>query len=301
MREVWGTFSVKDHLRDHAFEAESLLYDRLVIPVPPPRDRDEWQRWKDEEDWDPDRLAMTLESLGDKAHPVPWDAERKKNWARIMDAAQEVEDIHDYAFFATRVELTRDLPAHVTGVLGVASYPSRTTLAAELGLEELGEDAVGGGTLTAVFGREFFQPVEVGDGAPQRDVLRAAAELSQDDSVALARRNYWRWLREFVTEAGLTEEAAEAALKEMKGLVEEENARFDAIAREQNVRTTKRYAFLLINLAMLAAPPPAKMASSAFMSIGNFMLGGRDATPSPEPNSPGALFVAPSRDMGWRS
>jgi hypothetical protein len=33
--ELWGTFSVKDHLRERAFVAEVLLYDRLVIPRPP--------------------------------------------------------------------------------------------------------------------------------------------------------------------------------------------------------------------------------------------------------------------------
>ena len=34
-REVWGTFSVADHLREQAFVADILLYDRLVILVPP--------------------------------------------------------------------------------------------------------------------------------------------------------------------------------------------------------------------------------------------------------------------------
>ena len=30
--EIWGTFSVMDHLRPGAFLAEVVLYDRLVIP-----------------------------------------------------------------------------------------------------------------------------------------------------------------------------------------------------------------------------------------------------------------------------
>ena len=33
--EIWGTFSVKDHLRRRPFVAEVLLYDRLMIPRPP--------------------------------------------------------------------------------------------------------------------------------------------------------------------------------------------------------------------------------------------------------------------------
>lgn len=44
-RELWGTFSVADHLRERAFVAEILLYDRLVIPVPP--DDEERGRWED--------------------------------------------------------------------------------------------------------------------------------------------------------------------------------------------------------------------------------------------------------------
>jgi hypothetical protein len=33
--ELWGTFSVRDHLVDRAFVADVLLYDRLVIPTLP--------------------------------------------------------------------------------------------------------------------------------------------------------------------------------------------------------------------------------------------------------------------------
>lgn len=54
--QLWGTFSVKDHVKAGAFIAEVLMYDRLVIPIPPQRDADdkektkeaeeEWERWK---------------------------------------------------------------------------------------------------------------------------------------------------------------------------------------------------------------------------------------------------------------
>lgn len=47
-RERWGTFSVKDHQRKRAFVAETLLYDRLIIPYPPnPEERKRWseQKW----------------------------------------------------------------------------------------------------------------------------------------------------------------------------------------------------------------------------------------------------------------
>jgi hypothetical protein len=40
--ELWGTFSVGDHLRANSFVAELLLYDRLVVPVPPQEGGAEW-------------------------------------------------------------------------------------------------------------------------------------------------------------------------------------------------------------------------------------------------------------------
>jgi hypothetical protein len=33
--ELWGTCSVKDHQRPGAFVAKVLLYDEILIPVPP--------------------------------------------------------------------------------------------------------------------------------------------------------------------------------------------------------------------------------------------------------------------------
>jgi hypothetical protein len=36
--ELWGTFSVRDHLVSRAFVADVLLYDQLVIPTMPEND-----------------------------------------------------------------------------------------------------------------------------------------------------------------------------------------------------------------------------------------------------------------------
>jgi hypothetical protein len=95
-RQVWGTYSVKDHCDPNAFIADVLLYDRLVqrsespetvdlsrrerlalvgpaskryqdfhsvplvIPVPP--DDEERKRWEDA-GWQPDRLDNLLETV----------------------------------------------------------------------------------------------------------------------------------------------------------------------------------------------------------------------------------------------
>ena len=75
IRPRWGSFSVRDHLKEQAFVAELLLYDRLVIPVPPPNNEGEWRRWA-RNTWKPDRQAELLQILGkDLCVRLPWTKE----------------------------------------------------------------------------------------------------------------------------------------------------------------------------------------------------------------------------------
>ena len=86
-KQVWGTFSVKDHCDPSAFVAEVMLYDRLVIPIPP--DAGERARWESER-WNPARLDTILEILGDRAYPVTWDASRQTSWRNRYEAGKSV-------------------------------------------------------------------------------------------------------------------------------------------------------------------------------------------------------------------
>jgi hypothetical protein len=85
--ELWGTFSVRDHLRRRAFVADVLLYDRLVIPYPP--DEEQRREWRSE-GWAPGRLERKLEILAkaDLVRPAPW-SEWKRDlfrsaWAQLL-------------------------------------------------------------------------------------------------------------------------------------------------------------------------------------------------------------------------
>ena len=70
-REVWGTFAVNDHCIRRAFVADAMLYDRLVIPVPPDDPtEDDKKLWAN---WDVTRQNDLLEVLGDRARRVKWD------------------------------------------------------------------------------------------------------------------------------------------------------------------------------------------------------------------------------------
>jgi hypothetical protein len=84
--ELWGTYSVRDHLRRRAFVADVLLYDRLVIPRPPTPEEERPQpgkitevtRWGQAK-WKPGRLANLLDILreGDLIIEVPWAAQAR--------------------------------------------------------------------------------------------------------------------------------------------------------------------------------------------------------------------------------
>jgi hypothetical protein len=45
VKEVWATYSVRDHLAPKAFVADVMLYDRLVIPVPAENDESHLAEW----------------------------------------------------------------------------------------------------------------------------------------------------------------------------------------------------------------------------------------------------------------
>src|SRR5262245_6702252 len=90
MRERWGAFSVRDHLTDAPFVSEVLLYDRLVIPVPP-TDKSQDEFWAT---FEPERQKSCLDILKVKTAEqdglsltVPWDASKRDRFKNRMSAA----------------------------------------------------------------------------------------------------------------------------------------------------------------------------------------------------------------------
>ena len=96
IRPRWGTFSVRDHLKEQAFVSELLLYDRLVVPVPPPKNPAEWQRWADNK-WNPDRQAQLLEILGkDLCVRLPWTEELRQQHRSHLAQTRKVNEAVQY-------------------------------------------------------------------------------------------------------------------------------------------------------------------------------------------------------------
>ncbi|HEY6421814.1 MAG TPA: hypothetical protein VIY28_00930, partial [Pseudonocardiaceae bacterium] len=120
-----------------------LLYDRLVIPVPPqldgPEGSVEWQRWSNN-GWQPRRQAELISILGDAAYPISWDGFRQRQRADLHGAALGALSAQTGAearrpsaanpWFATAMVLAADrLPRRVTAVTAVATYRSADRLA----------------------------------------------------------------------------------------------------------------------------------------------------------------------------
>jgi hypothetical protein len=89
--QLWGCYAVNDHLQKRPFVADVLLFDRLVIPVRPQRDRRARAAWKH---WEPEKQEELLEILGGIAYRVPWSSKLRDKFNRAWsaaDAAGEVE------------------------------------------------------------------------------------------------------------------------------------------------------------------------------------------------------------------
>lgn len=89
--ELWGTFSVGDHLRRRAFVSDVLLYDRLVIPTPPESDVGEQDRWR-QMGWRPARQRRLLGLLGrNRVIRVPWTEFHRQSWETCYREAREAQ------------------------------------------------------------------------------------------------------------------------------------------------------------------------------------------------------------------
>jgi len=120
-RRLWGCYSVADHLQERAFVADLLLYDRLVIPVPTPDDR---QRWIDEK-WNPERQAALLDILGGFAERIEWSMPLREQFAQEWTPSNAALDIDASPYGATRRIISEQLQAKVakeSDVRAVAVY-----------------------------------------------------------------------------------------------------------------------------------------------------------------------------------
>jgi hypothetical protein len=302
-REVWGTFAVNDHCAPRAFVADVMLYDRLVIPVPPDNPTaDDKKLWAN---WDIKRQNDLLEILGDRARRVKWDQRRRQSWKTRFQAAKATAgETSPDAFRMTRMELTTGLPPGVTAVESVSAYRSYDEIKDGLKIKETEQGLqLQPGAVTAVLGREFLVIDE--PDLSDTQALKEAVALSSDRTFRRKRADYWRWQREFLNYEVFTDEKTlKAAVEEMQDLIHEQNG---AIKKEK-IRTVARYAFLVgsVTLGMFSGSmipivisPLALTLDKAFLSIGQFVADRALQVPGGRDREAAALFSDFHGHFGW--
>jgi hypothetical protein len=308
-REVWGTYSVRDHLQEHPWAADVLLYDRLVIPVPPDSAEDpgEWSRWQ-ASGWQPEWQQELLTVLGDRAYQVPWTPFLRDQWSVLHAGAQaglarqlDAEAHRPTAanpFVATAMVVGRGLPSRVTAVTAVATYRSLAALEAAVALRELNPyDPLPAGQLTVVIGREFLAP-DPGEFTDDLDLLRAALDI-EDEDVRRRRVAYWRWQREFLRDGMFVDQdSIAAAVEEMQDLVADEQR----VVRRSHTRLVTLFALATVTAAvtLVSGPLSPEALAAAFLSVGQFGVSEAFAAHATTQPSSAGLLITARKELGWQ-
>ena len=329
--EIWGAFSPADHLRRRAFVADVLIYDRMVVPVPPKVDDPLAEKWRHR--WNSQRQAELIQVIkaGGRDHiiEVPWDDQRQIKWEAYdedtfhrssrLEAASQVENdvadvqnrraanpdtpkqfsersyLVDYQQQVNDEALARTIPdrCRVTVVAAYGSYGQfRKDVTVGLADSDSTEDYLLGA---------FAWPLLVPSSSlrSDEDLLREAVELAALKEVEDYRTAYHDWRYRLMT-GHRSAESAEVELTEMIG--DYKNA-----VRAAHISTAWRTAVIVL-VGGAAATIGSFVAGPAGAFVGGLGAKGADQVFSawklkvstPETVMPAALFhEARKRFGGW--
>ena len=269
--ELWGTFSVKDHLVNRAFVADVLLYDQLVIPTKPKNEPDdEWPIT-----WNLAKQNNFLQNLGDLAIAIPWDKDRRDKWQKRYDdprieerreARANVTSLVAGDVAISRDPQYKDLPYRITRELlqdfvnddeddklfkklkvtkrvrpgsvleAVAAYPNFDAFNVDVPHANTTEFTKDSECLspTNVFGWRFFIPDST-ETSEYEDfkLLDAAMKLARKDEFVEMRGEFYKWWSDFAA-SGMSAEEGRADME--KRITEYQN-----MFKGQGWKTTARY------------------------------------------------------------
>jgi hypothetical protein len=279
--QFWGCYAVSDHLQHNAFVADVLLFERLVIPVPPENDPVALRPWQD--DWRGDEQRKLLDILGGIAYPVPWTSEFREQfrgqWAAMLgaqlDAKADAESkylagVSPRAASATRSIIGEELAGMVLGQPDVhalavyaepvkfdkewyfASYSPflRRRRRAAAGEPEFEVDPQAPVEPAQEYGlaklllADFAIPATPGRSGA--DLLKEAVDLASEPEMAAWRRSYHGWIAEMAPK-GLSDKTL---VREMREHVAAYNA---AATRKKRTVMATRSATILGSMAGMSA------------------------------------------------
>jgi hypothetical protein len=316
--ELWGTFSVADHLRKRAFLADVLIYDRLIVPVPPTNSDEMTGTWQRR--WDPERQAQLLGVIRaaneDLVMEVPWDSHQQARWETYAEgdgdqrlslarrASSDVADVQgrraanpdspaqfsertylvDYHNSRNDALLASGIPPRTVSI--VAAYGSFEEFSRDVPVEPVERTSSGPSLLSA-----FALPLLVPESSRRSDLdlLKEALDLAAMDKWQECRAAYHIWRREAV-ESGFSNDEAQRNLVDRM-------AEYEDAVRRSSIQTTIRLACLvLVDVAAAAAseivggPTIAAIAAGTGTGLAAFLDRWRWKTTVPPKLMAGAMF-----------
>jgi hypothetical protein len=330
--ELWGTFAVDDHLRPRAFVAETVLFDRLVVPQPPPDDEEQYREWT-QALWHPERLKQTLAPLEDLAITVPWDKPLRAEWqtqhsslkpsdraALRMNLARgatlDSKYIHSTppdqpAKYVTRAVLANKLDEKADNDLyqrirkivsidpaaeieAVVGYGSYSKFREEVPIDETQAPNRLAADTALLVSWEFLVPED--SDLTDTERLKRAAALSRKSEFRDSRRQFHEWRRKLIRKGV----SVEAALSEMNRCL--------ALYNDIVIKTRWRSrALTALQVAALAAPladfalPGLGIAGGVAFGGGAFLAYKLVPVPQAGAREKIAALVHDSREVfGWK-
>lgn len=242
--ERWGTFSVNDHLRQNAFVADVLLYDKLAIPYPP--DEDEKERWNDSK-WKPDELLKKMEILenGNLLIPIPWNNIVKEayasRYAMVDDIGEGVKTKLEDPYFASRATIAEGfLPAASKGVIKVwpmIAYPAMNKYVEDQQHKTKEEKQQ---ELCIMLSHQFLVPEDQSKSGDE--LLKQAVKLASRDDFKLKREELYNWQKEII-ENNISDDKA---LEDM----EQKLIAYNEVIKKSKLKLALRYGFLAIEVGL---------------------------------------------------
>ena len=264
--DIWACFSVFDHLEPGAFVPEAVMYDRLVVPVPPRGEPQEWGRWE-EMGWDPARQQQLLEVLSPVVEQVEWTDLRRYAWEqsykdRRSSAGEYVK--RSLAGELTAMGLFDVPPAMARPVVATSPYRSLRELTEDLGIRrEASRRPLPASTVSAVVGRELLLPQD--NSRTELELLQEVVHVVTEEADYRNARSLLNARLQRFCRGGFTDhQSVTAAVKDIKGACDD----LERAVRKRRIWVTGRRLFSFAQIVLGAALTPISPVAIGLVVVG---------------------------------
>jgi hypothetical protein len=266
--ERWGAFSVIDHIDAAALAADVLLYDRLLLPVPPNKtEADRWQKHA----WQPELQKQRLDLLGDLAEPIQWNDDRQRMYEQEMNRLREAGlKVNGYQLTGMMIaQEPRDVDvvgAYHSSVAFHADYPDESDLSKQ-----------------AYVGYLLGQRFAVPKGDPE-EALKKAVKVAKLPEFRGHRLELYDWQRQIVEKSLPPADA----VKRMEDLLRNYNLCVEKAVKDVYYKFGFTVAGVI--LALAGAPASPLTAGGALLTMARFAKMDTKPAINAGPNAPAAMF-----------